>query len=154
MAPLPKQVRQRLTQEFRYASQKMDEATDLPTKLYFFSVFFGEANRSLNLAWDDDLALLHMVCQTAYEHMNQRIQLMASGADRVVGIPKDLPWALSEIARSLALLFEVPETDKQKLERVLSRLAAVTYTTTGNGAYLYNKGQIKISPSSENEHPS
>lgn len=151
---LPKDVRHRLAQEFHYASQKMDEVPDLPSKLYFFSVLYGESQRALNLAWDDDLALLHMVCEAAYQQINTRIQLAVSGADRVVGIQKELPQVLSEIARKLALLFETPEIDRLELERLLSRLAVITYATTGNGAYLHIKGQLKISASAENRRPS
>lgn len=142
---LPREIRERLAKEFRFVAQKIEEAPDIPAKLYFFSALYGEAGRALNLAWDDQLALIHLVCQATYERLNGRVQLVASGADRVVGIPNGIPEALPEIARALAGLFDATELDTQGLQTTLSRLATIGFATTGNGAYLYIKGHLRIS---------
>ena len=144
---LPEELRQRLSGEFHYAARRMEAAPGLPSKLYFFSVFFAEAGRILNLAWDDDVALVHMVCQATHGQINARLQLATSGADTVVGIPKDLPVALGQIASDLADLFDTPTLDKAVLEEVLARLSAIAFATTGNGGYLFMKGDLKISTS-------
>ena len=142
--PLPNDIRQQLADEFRYVAEQMAQAPDLPTKLYFFSAFFGEAQRVLNRSWDRDLALLHLVTQTAYQALNHRVQQIASGADRVVGIPPDVSPALDQVVADLANIFAATEPDVTRLQEVLGRVAELAYVTNGNGHYLWLKGLIKV----------
>ena len=69
---LPDAIRRRLAQEYKYAATRMQKSPNPIDKLYFFSVFYGEANRALNWSWDRDLALAHMVLKTATEQINSR----------------------------------------------------------------------------------
>ncbi len=142
--PLPETIRQRLTDEFHYAAKKIEEEEGLQRKLYFFSVTYGEASRLLNLAWDNDLALIHVVCQASHQQIEARVQMMMSGADRVMGLPKETPDVLARTVHSLALLFEKAEMDREQLAVVLAEVSALAYTSAGNGGYLYMKGVIKF----------
>ena len=63
MPRLPKQIRERLASEFKFSAGKIIEARDIGTKIYYFSIFFGETGRQLNMHWDADLALLWSVTQ-------------------------------------------------------------------------------------------
>lgn len=137
-------VRQRLAQEYKFAAEHMREAPDLPSKMYFFSVFFAEANRSLNADWDADIALLHMVLQSAYDTINGRLQAPKIIGSNILGLPKGFAEALTELSTELADLFQIREIDQEKLHQLLARLAELTYVTTGNGYYLYLRGAIKL----------
>lgn len=140
---LPRPVHRRLAQEYEFSAVKMRESGDPLMKMYFFSAFYGEAGRALNIAWDADLALLHMVTQQAHQQINQRVQVLATGADRVVGLPPGFMDALTNTAAGIAALFGSRKVDSLALHRLLATLAELTYVTTGNGYYLYLRGAIK-----------
>lgn len=138
---LPKPIRQRIHDEFRFAADRMASAPDLAGELYFFSALFGEVNRSMNQHWDAELALLHLVLVSAHREVMGRISQpgLLSG-----DVPQELARVLSEVAAELAELFESPEQDTGRLHKVLARVAEAAYTATGNGYYLYLKGAVKL----------
>ena len=141
---LPETIRQRLASEFRFAADRMAEESDIDAKLYFFSVFFGEAQRSLNLVWDGQLALVQVVTQSVYREINQRVVQVASGQDRIVGLHEAIPTELTKAGDDLASVFEADETDGAELLRILSKMATLGYITTGNGKYLTLRGKIEV----------
>lgn len=140
MLKLPEALATRLAKEFRFAATKMADAPDLATKLYFFSAFFGELNRAFNQLWSPELGLAHLVLQNVHEKINGRINVPAAGTR----IPSELPGALDHLANDLAELFESKQIDDARLHQILARAAELGYAATGNGYYLYLKGQIKI----------
>lgn len=141
---LPKSVQQHLRKEYRFAADKVVEADRLRDKLYFFSALFGEANRALNQHWDAELALIHNVLQEAHKQINARVLSVLSRSEPVVSIPPELPGAIDKVAQELADIFEMKEVDSTKLYEVLVRVAELSYVTSGNGYYLYLKGDLKV----------
>ncbi len=139
MLKLPKPISQRLAKEFRYAADEISKAQDLQTKLYYLSVFFGETNRALNLNWDRELVLLHMVVRSAHQDFS-------APHPPPITISEELINALTSVVDDLAGLFQLPDIDTGKLHRVLAELAALSYVTTGNGYYLLKKGDISELP--------
>jgi hypothetical protein len=137
---LSKVVQQRLSQEYSFASEKMQESPDLPTKLYYFSVFFAEANRALNVEWDPDIALLHLVLQSVHQTVTVRLANPMPG----LGFPTDFAEALTKASMHLAEIFKNREIDEQALYQVLTKCAELAYVMTGNGYYLYVRGSIKF----------
>lgn len=137
---LPESLRKRLAKEFRFAANQMAGSPDLATSLYFFSVFFGELQRLLNLSWNPELALTHLVLKEVHQQINGRLNIPTAGAD----IPGELPDALDQLANELAELFNSKRIDEDVLMNLLARAAELGYSVTGNGYYLYLKGQIKI----------
>ena len=141
---LPKNNRERLASEFRFAADRMAQVPDMDMKLYFFSVFFGESQRMLNLSWDDQVSVVMLVAREVYREINQRVVQVASGQDRVVGLNEAIPEELTKAADELASVFEAEKTDESRLLRILGRLSTLSYITTGNGKYLALKGDIKV----------
>jgi len=137
---LPEPLRTRIANEFRFAADKMADAPDLATKLYFFSAFFGELSRAFNQSWSPELGLAHLVLQNVHEKINGRITIPTIGTK----IPDELPGALDQLANDLAALFESKELDDARLNQVLAKAAELGYVVTGNGYYLYLKGEIRI----------
>jgi len=135
--------RKRLASEFRFAADKMADSTDLLDQLFFFSAFYGEVARVLNLSWSAELALLHLVLNTVHQQINARVISLVSG-DRVVGIAKELPSTLNRVASELANLFEAKEIDEAQFHSLLTKMSELGFVTTGNGYYLYTKGLIKL----------
>lgn len=139
---LPKQVRKRLASEFRFAASKIAEADNIGEKMYYFSVFYGEAGRQLNVHWDTDLSLLHVVVQTACNQIGARAQInkpMPAG-----GFPDGFLKAIDEVSEELAAIFEPAETDIARLYAAVSRIAELTYLIVGNGIYLHERGMIRL----------
>ncbi|GAF75507.1 unnamed protein product [marine sediment metagenome] len=142
---LREEFQQRIAKEYRYAVTKMQEVTQLANKLFYFSVFFGEAQRVLNWEWNTDLALIHMVTQQVHTQINTTMQMP--------GIAQTLPidWTilfdkLTQVASDLATYFEKTENEgsKEELYRILGHFAEIAYAVSGNGSYLYEKGALKL----------
>lgn len=147
MSSLPKPIHQRLASEFSLASKRVADTQDIDGKLYYFSVFHGETGRQLNMHWNADLALLFLVVQTACQQIANRVRLPVSAGFPPDGISEEWSKALDDVSRELALAFRSNEIDLVRLYAALARTAELTYATTGNGAYLYQKGMINLSGS-------
>jgi len=140
MQKLPEALRARLANEFRFAAEKMADTHDLAAKLYFFSAFYGELNRALNQSWSPELGLAHLVLHRVHEQITGRVNMPTPGT----GIPAGFPAELDRVANELAELFGGKQIDDARLYQLLARTAELGYVSTGNGYYLYLKGQIKI----------
>lgn len=139
-----KDFRERLAKEYRYAVTRMQQETQPAKKLFYFSIFFGEAQRMLNLEWDRDLVLTFMVTQQVYTQINAATQTSS-----ILQLPIDgsiIYEQLTSISFDLAACFEKTENkvNKEELYKTLGRLAEINYLATGNGSYLYEKGLIKL----------
>ena len=137
---LPEPLRTRIAAEFRFAADKMAGTPDLGEKLYLFSAFFGELNRALNQFWTPELGLAHLVLREVHQLISGRLNMPTPGTR----VPPELPEALDRVAAGLATLFEDERIDEVKLYQVLARAAELGYVATGNGYYLYLKGQISL----------
>ncbi len=138
------EFRQRLAKEYRYAVTKMQEVTQPAKKIYYFSVFFGEAQRVLNWEWDRDLTLIYTVTQHVHTQVNTTMQTPALGL-----FPID--WAtvyekLTQVASDLAAYYEKAENDdsREEMYQILGHFAEIAYSVSGNGSYLYEKGTFKL----------
>lgn len=140
---LPDKLRQRLAEEFQASIESMRANPDPAKKLYFFSVFYGEATRILNLAWDADLALIQNVTQAACSTLLGRLSSIQSG-DRNVELPGEFFPALEKAGEEIANYMASAKQPKEVLYGALARIAELTYFSTGNGYYLYLRGKIKL----------
>jgi cysteinyl-tRNA synthetase len=139
---LNKELQQRLAHEYRYAVTRMQNVTDPNKKLYYFSIFYGEAQRVLNLQWDTQLAMLYMATQFLYNNIRALIQ-----SQNISIIPFNAQVffnALEQISADIATYYEKATDDINELHRILGRIAEVGYTTTGNGSYLLERGIITL----------
>ena len=141
---LPDSVRNNLAQEFRTAADMMKEAPDLPSQLYFFSATFGAVNRAFNVAWTNDLTILHLVLQGVHGTISNRSNQLMAGQQRPIQLPEEVPGRLTEVADKLAAIITADTIDEAVLFGILAELATLAYSTTGNGYYLYLKGDLKL----------
>ena len=136
------EFQRRLVKEYRYAVTKMQEVTQLSQKLFYFSVFFGDARRILNLEWNRELVLIHLVTQHIHTQINTSVQTPS-------GLSLDLQGhfqKLTQVSSELATYFEKAEEEgsTEELCQILGHLAEIGYSFTGNGSYLYEKGVFKL----------
>ena len=140
---LPKSVHKRLASEFAFAAKKIAESGDIAMKVYYFSVFHGETARQLNMHWDADLALLWSVAQHLTNAIGAR-SAQAKGEFPLGGYPDGFLQAIDEVSADLAGAFDGVELDMPRLHVALEITAALAFSTTGNGAYLVEKGTIEF----------
>jgi hypothetical protein len=140
---IPPDVRNNLSVEFSFAAKQMADTEDMQAILFFFSAFYGAVHRALNLAWSDELALMHSVLQSTHQQINGLILAAASG-QRPIGLAEEFPGALKQACNDLASLFENEDIEIAALHALLTRFAVISYASTGNGRYLSRKGQIKL----------
>ena len=140
---LRKELQRRLAGEYRYAVIKMQEVQPA-RKLFYFSVFYGEAQRVLNFEWNRDLALIYAVTYYVYTQINAAM-LQASAPT-----PLPIDWTavydkLTLVASDLAAYLEKAENDDgEALCQILGRFAEISFFVSGNGTYLYEKGAFKF----------
>ena len=144
MPVLPKAIHKRLAQEFRLAASKVVEADGIDAKTYYFSVFYGETGRQLNMHWNPDLALLFVVGQAACIGIGNRAKLPPGVGYPPEGVSNEFLDALDEVSDELATAFEGSDIDLPRFYAALARTAELAYITTGNGVYLYEKGLVKL----------
>jgi hypothetical protein len=138
-----KGLQRHLIEEYRYAVTKMQQEGQPVRKLFYFSVFFGEAQRVLNFEWNRDLALIYTVTFYAYTQINAAMQSPA-----LMQLPID--WTavydkLTLAASDLTAYLEKAKNDSgEELCQILGRLAELSYVVSGNGTYLYGKGCFKF----------
>ncbi len=142
MPSLPSDIQEHLESEFKYAASKVADSPDMSEKVYYFSVFFGQTGRVLNQHWDADLALLWSVGQHACQAIQSRMS--QPGTFPVGGFTASFGEALDQVSGELAASFEGGEVDVPRLYAALARTSELIYATTGNGAYLAEKGLIKL----------
>jgi len=140
MLSLSPNLRQTLLEEFRYVANEMRKTEDPARKLYFFSATYGSVNRIFNIEFDPELVFAHLVLNNAHQTIDTRISSISQRREGAIGIPDGLLEKLTQAVEEL--------TDNwgkgKPIDGTLRNIALLTYATTGNGYYLYLKGQLSI----------
>lgn len=130
----------RFIEELRYVTKQMQETKDPEEKLYYFSAVFGITQRIVNFDFDPEMVSIHQVTQLAYNQIQQRLVMSKSGQQISIGLPDNLFAVLQEMVAEMASRVEKRETTWPILEKIMT----LSYSTTGNGYYLFQKGELKI----------
>ena len=131
-----------IVDEFRSVAARMRETSDEYRKLYWFSAIYGVLTRVFNLEFDATLVFIHVLLNGAYNTINARAAAISQGRDRAINIPEGLFDSLNEVLEELAGNIETD--NEQDIFRNLQKIANLTYVTTGNGYYLYQKGLLQL----------
>lgn len=131
-----------IVDEFRSVAGKMKEMEDLSKKLYWFSAAYGVVFRVFNLEFDATLVFVHMILNAAYSTISGRLAAIREGKDETIDIPEGLFDSLQEVVEELAENIEME--NEHDIFKNLQRIANLTYATTGNGYYLYQKGVLQL----------
>lgn len=130
----------RFIEELRYVTKQMQGTENLEEKLYYFSAVFGAAQRIVNFEFDPEMLFIYQVTQLAYNQIQQRLVLVKSGQQTSIGLSDNLFAVLREMVDEMASRVENGETTCPILEKMMT----LSYSTTGNGYYLFQKGELKI----------
>ena len=128
-----------ILEEFEFAIQKMKENKEPEQKLFYFSSTYGVISRIFNSKFDPQLAFIHMILNTVYINASARI-IAFKGGDKTIKLPDDYFDKLAQITEEL---YAKLKNDENSYE-ILEKFALLTFLTTGNGYYLYERGFFNI----------
>ena len=133
-------IRQTLATEFNFAVGKMEQSQQAHLELlYYYSAFFGAINRALNLEWNRELVLCHLVMNSSYKDMQVAVE------QKILNfVPPALPEILTNVCKEIARLFDTNTMTTENLYPLLARIAELSYATTGNGYYNIMKGNLRL----------
>ena len=137
---LSRELRIELEKELRYVSDRIISEKDPRRKAFFYSAAYGMARRIMNLCYDPQLAFMELVLELSYNTINDRVNRIVLGKDATVQL---VDGFFDKLAEKIGALADCVKTDEDTY-RVLEAITTLTYTTTGNGYYLYTKGLIEI----------
>lgn len=137
---IPSEYRRIIVDEFKYAVKLMRENEHPELKLYYFSSTHGALSRIFNLHCDTQLVFMHFILNNANANINARLNAI-KGGDIIVQFPDGYFEKLAECVETLASQIEKDENTY----KILEKIAVLTFLTTGNGYYLFQKGMLKIS---------
>jgi hypothetical protein len=135
-------IRKHIAEEANYARAKMQEVQEPRRKLFYFSVFFGEAQRLLNLEWSTEMVLIYTITQFVYTQLNTAHLNLA---EQTIS----LDWTavynrLIKTSSELAGYLGKKDRDPAELYQIMGRFAELSYAASGNGSYLLERGAFKL----------
>jgi hypothetical protein len=133
------EYKQVIIKELEFVLQKMNESDTVDNKIYYFSAIQGMLHRVMNLEYTDDLLFSFFVTNETHKSFQQRIIGLKTG-ETVIKLTERQLARLIEITKDF--LEAIRKGDN--LDAVLKQYVILSYTTTGNGYYLMEKGVLKI----------
>ena len=131
--------KQAIIKELEFVLLKMNESKNDDDKIYYFSAIQGMLHRVMNLEYTDDLLFAFFITNEAHKSLLQRSISLKQG-DAVVKLTEQHWVRLIEITKDF---LEAVKND-DNLDSVLKKYVILSYSTTGNGNYLMEKGILKI----------
>jgi len=137
---IPENLKGHAVKEFRLAIAKLKEQIPFDERLYYYSALFGEIYRVMNIECTPELVFLHHVLNTVHSAFQARLQAMTRNAERPVTLEDSMIEALVSLSESLLdrMVADQDSTD------ICLRLVNLAYATSGNGYYLYKKGELTL----------
>ncbi|HAR49058.1 hypothetical protein ER57_01950 [Smithella sp. SCADC] len=136
---IDKMYKKAVINEIKYVQKKMKDSSSIEKKLFYFSAIPAEFQRVLNLEYDDDILYLHNIINQTYLAFQQRIAAIKAG-DLNISIEENQIEKLESLLSDVVGVLE----QKKQIDDVLKDFILLTYSTTGNGYYLMEKGLLKI----------
>ena len=132
-----------ILKEFGQVEEMWKKASTAEEKLYYFSATFGTINRVMNFACDPLLVFVHQVLQEAHQALASRLKASKNPAsESYLIVPSEMLDAL--VSYTLELKAALESKQDSLVWMILQKLSNLTYATSGNGFYLYLKGDIKL----------
>jgi hypothetical protein len=138
------QTKNLITEEIHYVANAMRECDSLVEKIYLFSGVPGMINRAFNIEFDPELVFLNFVLKSTHEAFIGRLAAINQTGDPTVQV---FPWQFDSLSSLLLELKNRIEKNEDFLD-ILKDFVLLSYLTTGNGYYLYKKGEITFSSNS------
>ncbi len=135
---IPQNFKAHAIKEFEFVISKLKEPSPIEDRLYYYSAMYGEINRIMNIECSRELVFLHQVLNTVHSLFQVRLQSATRGGERPLAIDDRMLNALISLSEELV---ERIRADRDSTDICIS-LINLAYATTGNGYYLYQKGEL------------
>ena len=132
--------RELIINEVSFVVEKMEEKEGFREKLYYFSGIQGLLQRIFNIEYDPDLLFAFNVFESTQKSFMDRYGAIEKGGDKAVLIYQEQMDGLIEGAKEFANKIK----NKKNFDSTLKKLIVLSFSTTGNGFYLMQKGVLKI----------
>ncbi len=136
---LSKALKDVIVNEIKFVFNKMKESAEIEKKIFYFSAIPAELLRVLNLEYDPDILYIHHIVNDTHIAFQQRIAAIKRG-DTVVTITDEQIGSLEHLSNELGNRFE----QNKEMDDILRKFVMLSYSTSGNGYYLMQKGLLKI----------
>jgi len=137
---IPTNLREKLVREIRFVADRIKKERELRTKVYYYSGVYGEMLRLLNISFDPQLLFAHSVIQDSYQSLRARSDTIVLGRDTTISFPDGFFDGLCSLLEELAKNIE----KNQDIYQTLQSISCLSFITTGNGYYLFQKGILTI----------
>jgi hypothetical protein len=134
-----KKMKDIIVNEIKYAIKKMEEASSIEEKLYYFSAVQGIFHRVFNIEFRPELLFAHFIFNETLKAFQQKLATMKMG-DTVFVITEEQVGRLSDLTGEFLAQFETGNN----ADGILKKMVCLLYSVTGNGNYLMGKGILKI----------
>ena len=136
---LSKEYKSKIEQEFDFVIKKMIESKNPEQMMYFFSGIHTILNRILNLEYSDELLFAYFIVERSHKDIINQLTSLRQG-NPIITFHDDFGSQLIEVIKELKKAFF---NSKNRIE-ILKKLVVLSYTATGNGHFLSEKGVIDI----------
>ncbi len=135
---LSENYRKQIIEELQFIIKKMNESKNIGDALYYYTGTRALIQRIFNFEFDPHLVFIHFVFNNT---CNSIAGLVDQIRRRTTIIPMNLGFfhKLSELLNDLTQCIEKEELTYEVLEKI----SVLTYSITGNGHYLQQKG-VKV----------
>lgn len=128
-----------LVKELRLIEVMIKKTDNVEKKIYYFSAGYGITSRTLRYTFSEDYLMADFVLNSCYNGIMDRFRRIRSGDSTVELLPIHFD-KICEGLKNLADAFESNSSILKPLETIL----VATFSTSGPGNYLTEKGLIKL----------
>ncbi len=126
--------------EINFAVKRMNSVKKASEKLYYFSAIFGVFHRIYNLDYNPDLIYAHFILRSTHDAFLSRLKSIEQLRDSTILLSDKQFDKLSILSKELA-----GKINKTKdMDETLKKFVMLSFSTTGNGYYLMQKGCYKL----------
>ena len=126
-----------ILQEFDFALGKMEKSNSVTEKLYFYSAIHGVIHRIVNIEYDTELLFVNFILKISYDVIHHSTSGNSGQMNLIV------PELFDNIEKQVKKLRNNIEKGED-VYKTLEAISILTYTATGNGYYLTQRGTIKL----------
>lgn len=134
------EFRSLIVSEIDFVLKKVDKSENPSEMLYYFSSIPGVIQRTFNIEYNPDLVFAHFILRSTHQAFLNRLTAIQQGGDTTIPLEKMHFDRLSSITKELAVTIK----KKQDMDNTLKKYIILSYSLTGNGYYLQQKGLLKI----------
>jgi len=136
---ISQELQDMLVKEIQFVAEKIAQSSTETEKLYFFSGVAAILQRLFNIECDDELIYAHFILRSTHEAFALRLKAIQGGETTI-------PLYKEQFDKLLSLTREFGEQIEAGSDThgTLKKFVVLSYSTSGNGHYLVQKGRLKI----------